>query len=129
MAYVSPNYQNNPSAPIDVGKWVSDPQGKEHGQCVSYVKLVTPNLPATPLWKRGAQVKGNVNIERGTVIATFNAAGKYQGHAAIYESQDKDGIHVVDQWIVAPPKPVHRRLIRFGGHGLANDGNMFYVVQ
>jgi hypothetical protein len=120
LAYVSGNYQNNPVAPIDVGKWVADPQGKEYGECVSYVKSVTAGLPAARSWKKGVPVKGNPNIQPGTVIATFDTAGKYHGHAAIYESQDKDGLHVVDQWIFPPPKPVHRRLIRFGGHGLAN---------
>jgi hypothetical protein len=129
MPYVSQNYANNAAAPIDKGKWVSDPQGQEYGQCVSYVKFVTPGLPLTSAWKKGAAVKGNSGIKPGTVIATFDASGKYSGHAAVYESQTKDGINVVDQWITIPPKPIHRRMLRFGAAGNSNNGNNFYVVE
>jgi hypothetical protein len=127
MAYVSNNYTDNPDAPIDQETWVGDPPYK--GQCVSYVKFVTPGLPQAALWKKGIQVKGERSIARGTVIATFNSDNKYFGHAAIYESQTDAGINVVDQWITPPPRPIHRRMLRFGAQGLANNGDNFFVVD
>lgn len=125
MPYVSKNYDHNPAAPL--GTYVGDQP--YYGQCVSYVKAVVPSLPATSQWSKGALVKGNSNLAKGTVIATFNASGHYYGHAAIYEGQTPEGINVIDQWIVPPPSPIHRRLLRFGAHGIANDGNGFYVVE
>jgi hypothetical protein len=127
MPYVSRNYDNDPAAPIDQGKWVGT--APYYGECVSYVKFVTPELPQTSLWKKGALVRGNANIVAGTVIATFNADEHYFGHAAIYESQTADGIHVVDQWIAPPARPIHRRTLRFGAHGNANNGDNFFVVE
>ena len=127
MAYVSTNYENNPDAPIDKNTWVGT--APYYGECVSYVKFVTPGLPGTLMWKKGDPVKGNTKIVRGTVIATFNKEGHYHGHAAIYESQTEKGIHVVDQWIRPPAMPIHRRLLRFTGVGNVNDGDAFYVVE
>jgi hypothetical protein len=75
-------------------------------------------------------VKGAKNIMTGTVIATFNASNQYEGHAAIYVSQSKDGISVYDQWRTPPtPKAVGPRLLRFGAVGNSNDGDRFYVVD
>jgi hypothetical protein len=125
MPYVSKNYDANPAAPL--GQWVgADPY---YGQCVSYVKAVTPGLPQTSLWNKGDLAKGNASLEAGTVIATFDADGRYFGHAAIYESQDADGINVIDQWITPPPEPIHRRMLRFGAQGHSNDGDNFFVVE
>jgi hypothetical protein len=127
--YVSTNYLDNKDAPIDKGVWVADPGGQYYGQCVSYVKFVTPSLPQTSLWKKGKQVKTQSDIKAGTVIATFDSDGKYSGHAAIYESQSALGINVIDQWITQPSSPIHRRLIRFGGAGTVNDGNNYFIVE
>lgn len=124
MAYVSQNYDHNPAAPL--GTWVGS--APYYGQCVSYVKAVVPGLPQTKLWRKGQPVKGNAHILAGTVIATFGKDGLYQGHAAIYESQTKDGLSVIDQWITPPAQPIHRRLLRFGAHGNSNNGDNFYVV-
>jgi hypothetical protein len=116
MAYVSFNYMNNPSAPV--GKWTCSPtcalppyarvptgddtKGmKLCGQCVSYVKKVCPTLPVTNLWRKGALVRNNKNIVPGTVIATFNGT-KYEGHAAIYVSQNLAGVSVYDQYVTPP---------------------------
>jgi hypothetical protein len=97
---------------------------------VSYVKRVCPSLPATASWKKGVQVKGGKNLLAGTVIATFNAANKYEGHAAIYVSQTNDGINVYDQYRTPPtPKPVGPRLLRWGAAGNSNNGDRFYVVE
>jgi hypothetical protein len=145
VPYLSSNYQNNSAAPV--GKWTcapttnlapfdtvptgSDTQGtKLCGQCVSYVKKVCPTLPPTFNWHKGEAVKDNAEIQPGTVIATFNAAGHYQGHAAIYVSQSTAGILVYDQFVTPPsPQAVGRRMLRWGAHGNSNNGDNFYVVE
>ena len=145
MAYVSTNYANNSNAPIN--KWTcaptstlqpfeNAPTGRNTkgsdlcGQCVSYVKQLCRTLPVTGSWKKGASVKNNTKISAGTVIATFNAAGKYEGHAAIYVSQSSVGINVFDQYVTPPsPKAVGPRTLRWGAHGNSNNGDKFYVVD
>ena len=145
MAYISTNYLNNSVAPV--GRWTCAPTSKLApftqaptgantkgidlcGQCVSYVKKVCPTLSATINWKKGIPVKNNTNISAGTVIATFNAAGKYGGHAAIYVSQSAAGINVYDQWVTPPnPKAVGPRLLRWGALGNSNNGDNYYVVE
>jgi hypothetical protein len=80
------------------------------------VKKVCPTLPETSLWKKGLPVKDNKKISVGTVIATFNTAGKYEGHAAIYVSQDPTGISVYDQYVTPPsPKAVVPGFTSFAG--------------
>ena len=127
MPNISTNYASNAKAPIDKNTWVG--KVPYHGECVSYVKFVTPGLPQTSAWKKGMQVKGKLNILRGTVIATFDANGRYSGHAAIYESQTGAGVNVVDQWKIPPAQPIHRRMLRFGAHGNSNNGDKFFVVE
>ncbi len=98
------------------------------GHCVSLIQICS-GAPRTAMWRQGALVKG-AELSPGTIIATFRS-GKYPNitgwHAAIYISQDKDGIWVWDQWV---GKPVHKRLIRFkNGNGKAsNDGDAYSVV-
>jgi hypothetical protein len=127
MPYVSSNYASNPKAPIDQNMWVGE--APYYGQCVSYVKFVTPHLPQASMWSKGLPVKNNDNIHRGTVIATFDCHGRYSGHAAIYEGQTVAGINVVDQWITPPARPIHRRMLRFGASGNSNNGDNFFVVE
>lgn len=145
MAFVSANYISNPGAPV--GKWTcaptstkepfdtaptgSDTKGTDLcGQCVSYVKKACPELPATSRWKKGLPVKDNQNILSGTVIATFNSAGNYEGHAAIYVSQNDKGIVVYDQYATPPiPKPVGERVLRWEASGRSNNGNNFCIVE
>ena len=145
MPYVSVNYRTNPKAPM--GQWVCTrtsssgpyakvpPADKTHGpdycgQCVSFVTTVCPTIPvSTHAWKKGAQAKGNKTILVGTAIATFDSNGNYSGHAAIYESQTPDGIHVVDQWVTAPAMAIHKRLLRFGAHGNSNNGDNFFIID
>lgn len=99
------------------------------GQCVSYVTTVCSTIPVgTGKWKKGALVKGNTTIAKGTAIATF-VDSVYSGHAAIYESQDEKGIHVYDQWVSGAGKAIGPRLIRWNGKGVSNNGAGFYVVE
>ena len=105
------------------------------GHCVALVKAAA-GAPPTSAWRRGALVRGNPAIARGTAIATFEADGTYTSrsgnHAAIYLGQDAAGIWVYDQW---RGQPAHRRLIRFeGGRGSdrgskSNDGKRFAVIM
>lgn len=145
MPFIAANYKNHPNAPegqwvcsrtSNLGPYASHPPAHTRsnpnycGQCVSFVTTVCENIPvSTTQWVRGGRVRGNTTIKEGTAIATFNAKGQYHGHAAIYVSQDEDGIHVHDQWITGAGKGVGPRLIRWGGNGVSNDGDGFYVVE
>ena len=145
MPFVSSNYKNHPNAPVNqwvctrtsnLGPYVTHPpvntRGNSNycGQCVSFVTTVCANIPvSTAQWKKGIRVKDNTTIAEGTAIATFNTAGQYHGHAAIYVSQDKAGIHVYDQWITGAGKGIGPRLIKWGGNGVSNNGEGFYVVE
>jgi hypothetical protein len=104
------------------------------GHCVDFVKAAA-GVPRTSAWRKGAPVRGNPDIARGTAIATFEPDGTYTNetgdHAAIYLYQDGRGIWVYDQW---QGRPVGKRLIRFeGGTGSrygskSNDGTRFAVI-
>jgi len=77
----------------------SEPVGSQH--CVALVQRYA-KAPVTSVWKEGKSVKGNLQIARGTAIATF-VNGKYPNlphgnHAALYVSQDAHGIWIMDQW-------------------------------
>lgn len=99
------------------------------GHCVSLIQHCS-GAPQTRNWRQGESVRG-LQLEPGTIIATFRN-GKYPNqtgwHAAIYISQNEEGIWVWDQW---KGKPVHRRLIRFkNGKGTPNnDGDAYSVVR
>jgi len=104
-----------------------------NGQCVTFVKECT-GAPHTSAWRKGSLVKGNMDITKGTAIATFDANGKYPNHAsgnhaAIYVGQDVNGIWVYDQWVLQGH--VAKRQIRFKGTpGMqSNDGDDYYIVE
>lgn len=100
-----------------------------NGHCVALIRECS-GAPHTSLWRPSIAVKGN-KIPPGSIIANFRN-GRYPNrsgwHAAIYISQNKEGIWVWDQWV---GKPVHKRLIRFkGGRGKAsNDGDRYSLVK
>lgn len=106
------------------------------GECVALVKKAAGAPALTKDWKKGDLVKDGKNIKKGTAIATFDG-DKYSGHAALYLSQDKDGIQVVDQWaerkdgdkVIRKAQPPHRRTIRWDGKGVSDNGSLFYVVK
>ncbi len=145
VAYISTNYNIYPLKPKK--KWVCTrtsssgpyddvpPDGTTGspdfcGQCVSFVTTVCPSIPVnTGKWARGSLVKGKMDIVPGTAIATFSSPTKYFGHAAIYVSQNTVGINVVDQWVFPPAKEIGPRILVFGVHGNANNGDNFYVVE
>jgi hypothetical protein len=145
MSFIAKNYATNPSAPVD--RWTCAPtstlgpfaavplvanrKGLDLcGQCVSYVKKVCPELPETGKWRKGARVKEAKDLAEGTVIATFNSRGQYQGHAAIYVRNEESGIVVYDQYVTGKdPRGVHKRILRWAAIGTSNDGNLFHVVE
>jgi hypothetical protein len=95
------------------------------------VVRVCPTLPVrTADWRKGIPVEENAKlIAEGTAIATFNAANRYFGHAAIYVKQDGVGIHVYDQWVTDRGSPIGPRIIRWNGTGIANNGRGFHVIE
>ena len=117
----------------DVKKIVDENKKRENGifvgeshECVAVVKYFA-KAPQTIIWKKGAKVKGNNNIQPGTAIATFDKNGRYYGHAAIYINQTTIGINVYDQW---NRRPLNDRVIEFKGMGyVSNDGDQFYVIE
>jgi len=109
-----------------MGKLVGD------GQCVALVQHCA-GAPHTSTWRKGESVRGNLSVQPGTAIATFDTNGKYPNqahgnHAAIYISQDSKGILVYDQW-KDNEKGVHIRPIRWGGDDPSDDGNAFSVIE
>jgi hypothetical protein len=102
------------------------------GQCVALVQAWA-GAPTTSTWRQGIKVKGNGStISKGTVIATM-VDGHYPNHAhgnhaAIFLSEDSNGIRVMDQWTGHAPSI---RTIHFhGGTGSpSNDADKFYVVE
>ena len=113
------------------------------GQCVALVEKAA-NMPRDRLWKRGIIVKGAV-IAPGTIIATFDADGKYgnhtngSSHAAIYLGQNAEGIQVIDQWMtivhgraiphVAQPRTIRWKQFESKKASPVNIGDDYYVVQ
>lgn len=118
MAFIAPNPEKYD------GKVVPD------GQCVAFVKKAA-GTPQTSLWKEGKKVRGAA-IDKGTAIATF-IKGVYPSHpsgnhAAIYVSQNDDGLLVWEQW---KGLPVHQRTISFkdGVGSPSDDGDAYSVIE
>jgi hypothetical protein len=121
------------------------------GECVAIAQFPL-KMSHTSFWRPGVKVLGNGDekyfngvkvsgsgIVRGTVIATFidkRYPSKVHGnHVAIYLSQTKDSIDVIDQWNIKDSKgniigrqPPHNRTISIGGNGLSNDADAFSIV-
>jgi len=106
------------------GRALCDHSGGYCGECVSFYKICTNDRRTTSQWGQGRKVRG-AGIAIGTGIATF-PNGKYYGHAAIYMGQNGEGIQVWDQW---KGHPVSQRTIRWGGSGISNNGDSFYVID
>jgi hypothetical protein len=109
--------------------------GSNH--CVPLVREFT-HAPEAVKWREGAPVKGNLLLEKGTVIATFEG-GKYPSrpdkkHAAFYIGQDVYGIWVIEQYVGLVS--IQRRRIKFPAKGVSvstlspsNNGNAYSVVE
>lgn len=102
-----------------------------NGHCVALVRECA-GLPHTSAWRRGELVRGS-GCAPGSVIATFDADGRYgnhtdgRSHAAIFLGEHTDGLMVADQWV---GKPVSHRLLQFRSWGKAVDnGNAYHIVE
>ncbi len=121
-----------PSIPQSLASFVGHSAGS--GQCVALVRVARPDIGLTSTWVRGASVEGNTQLQPGTVIATFNASGRYanaangSSHAAIYLGQSDEGLRVLDQWA---GKVAAVRTIPWSSPGAAaaNSGSAFHVVS
>ncbi|WP_081822236.1 BPSL0067 family protein [Acidocella facilis] len=130
-----PYIAQNPNAFL--GQSVGD------GQCVALVEKAA-NTPHDKAWSRGILVKGAI-VAPGTIIATFDAKGRYgnhtdgTSHAAIYLGQNADGIQVIDQWVdvhngkrrphVAQPRTIRWKQFEGKNAKPVNIGDDYYVVQ
>lgn len=128
---------------VDVSKVKLNEEGayknsKGNTECVVFIQQAPlmggGSVPGTTDWRKGKYVKGltDAEIAKGTVIATFDENNRYPGserHAAVYISQDANGITVYDQWNAQ--KMVKQRVIRFkGGESRSvNDGDYFWIVE
>ena len=104
-------------------------------QCVTLVKSAILGMPHASQWKQGEKVKGNLDIKKGTAIATF-FNGVYPSHntgnhAALYISQDALGILVIDQFKSHDKnfQKINKRPLRFGAPYPSNNGDLFYVIE
>lgn len=83
-----------------VNKYISVyPQGSVAGQCVSLVRIACTDLtPHVINWEKGASFSAGAPA-KGTILATFNSAGKYDGgHTLVYwGSAGGTNHYVVDQ--------------------------------
>lgn len=105
-------------------------------ECAEFVRQAA-GAPQTIAWRQGVKVADakSATIARGTVIATFDAKGRYPvdslgKHAAVYLSHDAFKITVLDQW--NDQGEVKQRPIYFNRHKgtrRSNDANTFYVVE
>ena len=108
------------------------------GSCASLVQHYT-RVGVTDNWKKGARVRRHTTIKRGTAIATF-VNGVYENkehgnHAALYISQEPDGIWVLEQWTdLANPQ---KRKLEFLGpdndtgpyFNPSNNGDAFSIIE
>ena len=106
---------------------------KGNHECVVLVQK-TAGVPNTGKWSKGIKVMDAAAgvIKVGTVIATFDIDGKYptdRRHAALYESHDKSGINVIDQWN-KQGKALRRKIgLKKDKTRNVNDADWYYVVE
>ena len=106
---------------------------KGNHECVVLVQQAA-GLPNTGSWTKGKKVMDSAadEIKTGTVIATFDKDGNYPSdsrHAAIYESHDKAGINVIDQWN-SKGKATRRKInLKKGLTRSVDDADWYYVVE
>jgi hypothetical protein len=106
---------------------------KGNFECVALVQK-TSGIPHTSTWMKGKKVLdcSPVELQVGTVIATFDENGKYPltaRHTALYESHDSSGINVIDQW--NSQGMAKRRKIRLKNNPErdVNDAGHYFIVQ
>ena len=114
------------------GRYIGHPVGS--GQCVALVHTLSPGIGRTAGWAPGARVKGNLSLQPGTAIATFDKSGRYanatdgSSHAAIYLGQNEQGVQVLDQW-AGNPAAVRTIAWTNPNGAAANTGSALRVVR
>jgi hypothetical protein len=104
-------------------------------QCVTLVKSAILGMPHASQWKQGEKVKGNLDIKKGTAIATFfngvYPSHRHGNHAALYISQDALGIWVIDQFKSPDDQfqKINRRRLKFGNPKTSSNGDLFSVIE
>lgn len=109
------------------GQWVPNAENKK--QCVILVKEKCTGMRDIPTekWRRGKQVRANCDsIPRLTAIGSFINSEQFNGHAAIFDTCDTDGIWVFDQWGAAP---VDRRKVPYGDSRPYFNGDNYYTIE
>jgi hypothetical protein len=104
----------------------------ESGHCMRHVQVVAGVTHSSTL-RRGARVR-DTDVPRGTVIGTFNDAGRYpnsmsgDSHVCILLEKLPEGLRVVEQYI---PHPVGERTIRYkaGAGPAVDDADRYFVVE
>jgi hypothetical protein len=79
-------------------------------QCVALLQHYVRGMPVTATWQQGDDVIQNLQVAKGTAIATF-VNGRYPNHphgnhAAFFLRQDAGGIWIMDQWSDNAKKPL-----------------------
>lgn len=107
--------------------------GRFNGECAAGVQWALRTngvmIGLTKTWREGRKVRGNY-IAPGTAIASFRDGVYKNDHAAIFVSQDDDGIVVYDQFN-RPKKPWGKRKLYFDtnrSRGRSNNGDYFYTI-
>lgn len=107
----------------------------DNGHCMRHVQIVA-GVPHSSRLRRGLRVIDVEDVPRGTVIATFDAAGRYtnatdgSSHIAIFLERRRDGLRVIDQWR-GRHGGVGERTIHFnaGTGSAANDADAYYIAE
>ena len=122
-------------------------EGTNKGQCAQLAQALRPDIGVVVHWTRGAQVKGNLSLVPGTVIAIFDSNGRYLGqkhhshaggvaHTALYVGQNARGIRIVNQY--ANKDTIREDFVFWGGGapgvsgtGLSPEdrGDNYFVVE
>lgn len=101
-------------------------------ECVALIREYT-GAPHSSAWRPGAAVLDNMNIEKGTAIATF-VKGRYPNaktgnHAAFFLRFDPQGFWIMDQWRNnKSKKTISSRLIRVAPNRSASDNAAAYSI-
>jgi len=108
-------------------------------QCVGLVKFYS-DCGATAEWRKGAGVNGLATLAPGTVIATFDAKGRYANHRTgnhacffVKFLPGGKGILVLEQHVPPNPNVIRTREIYFLGAtapvSASNNADAFSVVM
>jgi hypothetical protein len=108
----------------------------DNGHCMRHVQIVA-GVPHSSRLRRGLRVRDVEDVPpRGTVIATFDAAGRYanatdgSSHIAIFLERRSDGLRVVDQWRGRAGGVGERTIpFRLGRGSPADDADAYYIAE